>query len=149
MKKNITKRLLAALLATALAFSLTACGGGNDAAGGGETSESGETASAALTLSLIHISQTTGLTEAVGTDIPEADVYIALTFDDGPTGALGGYPNGLTATLLDGLKERGAHATFFMVGNRVNMFSGAMQRLAAEGHESVSYTHLDVYKRQP
>ena len=49
MKKNITKRLLAALLATALAFSLTACGGGNDAAGGGETSESGETASAALT----------------------------------------------------------------------------------------------------
>ncbi len=49
MKKNITKRLLAALLATALAFSLTACGGGNDAAGGGETNESGETASAALT----------------------------------------------------------------------------------------------------
>lgn len=84
--------------------------------------------------------QTTGLTEAVGTDIPEADVYIALTFDDGPTGALGGYPNGLTATLLDGLKERGAHATFFMVGNRVNMFSGAMQRLAAEGHELGNHT---------
>lgn len=84
--------------------------------------------------------QTTGLTEAVGTDIPEADVYIALTFDDGPTGALDGYPNGLTATLLDGLKERGAHATFFMVGNRVNMFSGAMQRLAAEGHELGNHT---------
>lgn len=84
--------------------------------------------------------QTTGLTEAVGTDIPEADVYIALTFDDGPTGAVDGYPNGLTATLLDGLKERGAHATFFMVGNRVNMFSGAMQRLAAEGHELGNHT---------
>ena len=84
--------------------------------------------------------QTTGLTEAVGTDILEADVYIALTFDDGPTGALDGYPNGLTATLLDGLKERGAHATFFMVGNRVNMFSGAMQRLAAEGHELGNHT---------
>ncbi len=84
--------------------------------------------------------QTTGLTEAVGTDIPEADVYIALTFDDGPTGALNGYPNGLTATLLDGLKERGAHATFFVVGDRVNMFSGAMQRLAEEGHELGNHT---------
>lgn len=84
--------------------------------------------------------QTTGLTEAVGTDIPEADVYIALTFDDGPTGAVDGYPNGLTATLLDGLKERGAHATFFMVGDRVNMFSGTMSRLAAEGHELGNHT---------
>lgn len=44
MKKNITKRLLAAFLAAALAFSLAACGG-NDA----ETGKSGETASAALT----------------------------------------------------------------------------------------------------
>lgn len=84
--------------------------------------------------------QTTGLTEAVGSNIPEADVYIALTFDDGPTGALDSYPNGLTATLLDGLKERGAHATFFMVGDRVNMFSGTMQRLADEGHELGNHT---------
>lgn len=50
MKKNITKRLLAALLAAAMALSLAACGGGKDAAnGGGETGETGETASAALT----------------------------------------------------------------------------------------------------
>lgn len=49
MKKNITKRILAALLAAALAFSLAACGGGNDAASGGQTSESSETASVALT----------------------------------------------------------------------------------------------------
>ena len=34
-------------------------------------------------------------------DIPEADVYIALTFDDGPTGKKDGYPNGLTNYLLD------------------------------------------------
>ena len=67
-------------------------------------------------------------------------MYIALTFDDGPTGAVDGYPNGLTATLLDGLKERGAHATFFMVGDRVNMFSGTMSRLAAEGHELGNHT---------
>lgn len=84
--------------------------------------------------------QTNGLTQAVASDIPDADVYIALTFDDGPTGAIKGYPNGLTAYLLDGLKERGAHATFFMVGDRVNMFSGTMSRLASEGHELGNHT---------
>ncbi|WP_125114774.1 polysaccharide deacetylase family protein [Agathobaculum sp. Marseille-P7918] len=84
--------------------------------------------------------QTNGLTQAVGGDIPDADVYIALTFDDGPTGAIDGYPNGLTAYLLDGLKERGAHATFFMVGNRVNMFSSTLPRLVSEGHELGNHT---------
>ena len=42
------------------------------------------------------------LGDAVDGDIPEADVYIALTFDDGPTGKKDGYPNGLTNYLLDG-----------------------------------------------
>ena len=81
-----------------------------------------------------------GLTQAVGANVPEADVYIALTFDDGPTGALDGYPSGLTAYLLDGLKERGAHATFFMVGDRVNMFSSTLPRLVSEGHELGNHT---------
>ena len=50
MKKNMTKRLLAALLAAAMALSLAACGGGKDASnGGGETGETGKTASTALT----------------------------------------------------------------------------------------------------
>nr|WP_297180958.1 polysaccharide deacetylase family protein [uncultured Agathobaculum sp.] len=84
--------------------------------------------------------KTSGLTQAVSANIPEADVYIALTFDDGPTGALDGYPSGLTAYLLDGLKERGAHATFFMVGDRVNMFSGTLPRLVSEGHELGNHT---------
>lgn len=43
MKKNITKRLLAALLAAAMALSLAACGGGEDTG-------SGDTESAALTV---------------------------------------------------------------------------------------------------
>ena len=48
---------------------------------------------------------------------------IALTFDDGPSPQT-------TATLLDGLKERGAHATFF--------------RMKDEGHQvgGHSYTHI-------
>lgn len=84
--------------------------------------------------------QTSGLTQAVNVNVPDADVYIALTFDDGPTGAINGYPNGLTAYLLDGLKERGAHATFFMVGDRVNMFSSTLPRLVSEGHELGNHT---------
>lgn len=84
--------------------------------------------------------QTSGLTQAVSVNVPDADVYIALTFDDGPTGAIDGYSNGLTAYLLDGLKERGAHATFFMVGDRVNMFSSTLPRLVSEGHELGNHT---------
>ena len=51
------------------------------------------------------------LGDAVDGDIPEADVYIALTFDDGPTGKKDGYPNGLTNYLLDCIKKRGEVAT--------------------------------------
>lgn len=81
-----------------------------------------------------------GLSDAVDGDIPEADVYIALTFDDGPTGKIENYPNGLTNYLLDGLKERGAKATFLMVGNRVSEVSDALPRMVSEGHELGNHT---------
>lgn len=85
-------------------------------------------------------SMESGLTQAVGADIPEADVYVALTFDDGPTGSKDGYPDGMTATLLDGLKERGAHATFFMCGYRLKDFHSHCVRYLAEGHELGNHT---------
>ena len=45
--------------------------------------------------------------------LQEADVKkIAITFDDGP------HPS-YTVQLLDGLKERGIHATFFVTGDCV------------------------------
>lgn len=69
-------------------------------------------------------------------DIPKADHYVALTFDDGPTGG----SSGLTARLLDGLKERGAHATFFMCGYRIKDFHTHMDRYLAEGHELGNHT---------
>ena len=81
-----------------------------------------------------------GLSDAVDGDIPEADVYIALTFDDGPTGKMDSYPDGLTNYLLDGLKERGAKATFLMVGNRVSEVSDALPRMVSEGHELGNHT---------
>lgn len=74
--------------------------------------------------------------------IPEADAYIALTFDDGPTGGT----EGLTMRLLDGLKERNAHATFFMCGYRIKDFNCMMDRYLAEGHELGNHTmdHKDL-----
>jgi len=54
--------------------------------------------------------------------------YVALTFDDGPSGAL-------TASLLDGLASRGVRATFFLCGYRVAQYPALVERMAAEGHE--------------
>lgn len=68
--------------------------------------------------------------------IPKADAYVALTFDDGPTGG----SSGLTARLLNGLQERGAHATFFMCGYRIKDFHTHMDRYLAEGHELGNHT---------
>lgn len=67
---------------------------------------------------------------------PVGSAYIALTFDDGPTGG----SSGLTARLLDGLKARGAHATFFLCGYRVQDFHTHMERYLAEGHELGNHT---------
>lgn len=69
-------------------------------------------------------------------NIPQADAYIALTFDDGPTGGA----EGLTVRLLDALKEHNAHATFFMCGYRIKDFHTHMDRYLAEGHELGNHT---------
>ncbi|MDO4270782.1 MAG: polysaccharide deacetylase family protein [Eubacteriales bacterium] len=82
------------------------------------------------------------LTASVGGNIPDADVYIALTFDDGPTGAgvYESYPNGLTNYLMEELAKRNAHATFFMVGNRIKMFESVLPLMAEGGHELGNHT---------
>ena len=58
----------------------------------------------------------------------DAEKWVALTFDDGPSGAL-------TGRLLDGLAERDVKATFFVCGYRVAEYPEALRRIAAEGHE--------------
>ena len=58
----------------------------------------------------------------------EAAGYIALTFDDGPSGAI-------TEKLLDGLAARNVKATFFLCGYRIEKFPEIAQRMAEEGHE--------------
>ena len=63
--------------------------------------------------------------------------YVALTFDDGPSPQT-------TAALLDGLKERGAHATFFLIGEQIAGNEDLVRRMKDEGHQvgGHSYTHI-------
>ena len=66
---------------------------------------------------------------------------IALTFDDGPTGAL-------TPKLLDILKAHGARATLFVIGKRAEQSPELLQRAVAEGNEIGNHTwsHADLTK---
>ena len=53
---------------------------------------------------------------------------VALTFDDGPRAST-------TSLLLDGLSQRGVHATFFVIGDSVDGCEELLQRMAGEGHQ--------------
>ena len=54
--------------------------------------------------------------------------YVALTFDDGPSGIY-------TERLLDGLAIRGAKCTFLLCGYRMEQYPELTQRIFNEGHE--------------
>lgn len=66
---------------------------------------------------------------------------IALTFDDGPSTAW-------TPTLLDGLKERGVKATFFLIGENADKNPEIVKRMAEEGHliGNHTYHHVELTK---
>ena len=66
---------------------------------------------------------------------------IALTFDDGP------HPY-YTEQLLDGLKERGVHATFFVMGKHVELYPEMIERMNEEGHliGNHTYSHMQLNK---
>ena len=64
---------------------------------------------------------------------------IAITFDDGP------HPS-YTEQLLDGLKERGVHATFFVTGEHAELHPDIIERMASEGHliGNHTYSHIQL-----
>lgn len=66
---------------------------------------------------------------------------IALTFDDGPHETC-------TAQLLDGLKERGVKATFFLMGQSIKGNEELVLRMQQEGHliGNHSYRHIQLTK---
>lgn len=64
---------------------------------------------------------------------------VALTFDDGP------HPY-YTQQLLDGLKERGVCATFFVTGEHASLHPDIIERMAQEGHliGNHTYSHMQL-----
>ena len=67
---------------------------------------------------------------------------IALTFDDGP------HPK-YTEQLLDGLKERGVAATFFVTGENAENYPDIIRREQDEGHliGNHTYSHIQLTSR--
>ena len=76
----------------------------------------------------------------VDADIGE-EKRIAITFDDGPHRLY-------TPKLLDGLKERGIHATFFLVGENIGNNEALVKRMAEEGHliGNHTFSHVQLTK---
>ncbi len=66
---------------------------------------------------------------------------VAITFDDGP------HPY-YTEQLLDGLKERGVHATFFVTGEHAENYPEIIKRMYEEGHliGNHTYNHIQLTK---
>ncbi|HBI1662774.1 TPA: polysaccharide deacetylase family protein [Enterococcus faecalis] len=63
----------------------------------------------------------------------ESKKSVALSFDDGPN-------PGTTKQLLEILKEKQVHATFFVLGENANKFPEIVKQAKKEGHEIGSHT---------
>ena len=66
---------------------------------------------------------------------------VALTFDDGPSSKY-------TPLLLEGLKERGVHATFFLMGKNIEGKEALVKQMQEEGHliGNHTYNHVQLDK---
>lgn len=65
---------------------------------------------------------------------------IALTFDDGP------HPT-YTMELLEGLKERGVQATFFVTGEHAKLHPDVIKRMQEDGHLIGNHTYSHIQLR--
>lgn len=70
-------------------------------------------------------------------NLVEEPKYAAITFDDGPQQAT-------TGRLLDGLLERGAAATFFVIGEQIAGNEALLRRMKDEGHQIGNHTYSHV-----
>src|SRR3954447_15672202 len=76
--------------------------------------------------------------------LPPASPDVALTFDDGP------HPQG-TPAVLEILRERGAAATFFLVGEQVERHRTVAAEIAAAGHAIAlhGFRHRNLMRVRP
>ena len=72
--------------------------------------------------------------------LTEGEKQVYLTFDDGPSE--------ITKQILDTLKEKGIHATFFVVGKNLETEDGKtiLKRIVAEGHTVGIHTYSHQYQ---
>jgi peptidoglycan/xylan/chitin deacetylase (PgdA/CDA1 family) len=72
-------------------------------------------------------------------DGPTSKRVIALTFDDGPSAS--------TPQVLELLRQYGAKATFFMLGNQVQRYPDFARQVLKEGHQigNHSFSHPNFY----
>lgn len=88
---------------------------------------------AGLLVAVMKETQTQSVTVGAQAELSEQTRFVALTFDDGPRADT-------TPRLLDGLRERGANATFFLVGAQLQGNEELVRRMAAEGHQVGNHT---------
>ncbi|MBQ8535786.1 MAG: polysaccharide deacetylase family protein [Clostridia bacterium] len=68
--------------------------------------------------------------------------FVALTYDDGPSRTP-------TSQLLNKLRQHGARATFFVIGNRIEKYVDLVRREHDEGHAigAHNFTHVNISNR--
>ena len=69
----------------------------------------------------------------------EGGATVFLTFDDGPT-------DSTTPRVLDILRQKRVHATFFVIGRQIRGREDILRRTAAEGHAVGIHSHTHVYR---
>lgn len=94
-----------------------------------------------LAAGLVRTVSETRTVDGGGNAVRYEERYAALTFDDGPN-------KEYTAQLLDGLKERGIRATFFLMGQNIPGNEALVLRMKEEGHliGNHSYRHVELTK---
>lgn len=93
-----------------------------------------------LSLTVSGVKNVSAAPESSTYDIyEESERLVALTFDDGPK-------EGKTDALLNMLKEKGVHATFFMIGAQAEENQELVRRMYEEGHQIGihTYRHVDL-----
>ena len=76
------------------------------------------------------------------------EIELAYNYDKGKVIAITGTNGKTTTTALVGQIIAAYNEKTFVVGNIGNSYTGEVLKTSEDSYTAVSYTHLDVYKRQ-